>query len=64
MSRFFFNHAAHGNAKRKAKAKAKPKWDEGWTVAELRDKAAELDIAGRSAMKRAELVAAISRAEA
>ena len=32
---------------------------EGWTVAELRKRAAELEISGRSSMKRAQLVRAL-----
>lgn len=62
MSRFFFNHAAHGTPQPSTVA-ASDAWHEGWTVAELRDKAAELEIEGRSKLKRAELIAAIEQAE-
>ncbi len=36
-----------------------PELYEEWTVSELRDRAADLDISGRSSMKKSELIKAI-----
>jgi hypothetical protein len=37
---------------------------EDWTVEQLRDRAAEIDIEGRSSMDKAELIAALRRKQA